>query len=119
MLLFGAWGCAKNPLLQEFIVNTNLGAGLMQGSKPYYIPALVVYLKGMYLPEICLLWFVWVGNLSRGKLIDDLSLAQFDSLVKVLSLLSTERDFRHLLTPSNLLKVFDHLVELILSKVRN
>ena len=79
----------------------------------------MVYLKGMYLPKICLLWSIWAGSVSQGKLIDGLSLAQFDSLVKLLSLLSTERDFRHLLTRSNLWEVFDHPVELIIPKVRD
>ena len=55
--------------------------------------------------------------MGRGKLVDDLSSAQFDSLVKVLSLPSTKRDFRHLLTPSNLREVFDHPEEFILPKV--
>ena len=60
---------------------------------------------------------MWIGNLGRGKLIDDLSPAQFDLLVKVLSRLINERDFRYFLTPSNLQEVFDHLEEFILPKV--
>ena len=63
------------------------------------------------------MWFAWVGSLSGGKLFDDLSPAQFDSLVKVLSLSSTKRDFRHLLTPSNIREVFDYSEEFILLKV--
>ena len=51
-------------MLREFFVNTDLGANMMQGSKPHSIHALVVYLKGMHLPQICLLWFVWASSLS-------------------------------------------------------
>ena len=58
-----------------------------------------------------------MGTLSRGKLIDDLSSAQFDDLVKVLSSLSPERNFKHLLTPTNLQEVFDLPEEFILPKV--
>ena len=47
---------------------------------------------------------MWVGSLSREKLFNDLSPAQFDLLVKVLSLPSIERDFRYLLTSSNLIQ---------------
>ena len=61
--------------------------------------------------------FVWAGSLSWGKLIDDLSPTQFDSLVKVLSHPSTERDFRYFLISSNLQEVFDHPEEFILPKV--
>ena len=50
-------------------------------------------------------------------LVNDLSPAQFDSLVKVLSLMGTERDIRHLLTPSNIREVFDYLKEFIPPKV--
>ena len=64
-----------------------------------------------------MLWFVWVGNLGQGKLVNDLSPAQFDLLVNVLSHPSNERDFRHLLTLSNLQEVFDHPKEFILPKV--
>ena len=64
-----------------------------------------------------MLWFVWVGDLSQGKLVDDLSPAQFHLMVKVLSCPSSERDFRYLLTPSNLREVFDHPKEFILPKV--
>ena len=59
----------------------------------------------------------WAGILSLGKLIRDLSPAQFDSLVKVLSLPSIKRDFRHLLTPSNFRDVFDYPEEFILPEV--
>ena len=45
--------------------------------------------------------------MSRGKLVDNLSPTQFNALVKVLSSLSAEKDFRHLLTPVNLQEVFD------------
>ena len=48
---------------------------------------------------------------------DHLDLSQFDSLVKVLSLPSSAKDFRHLLTPTNLKEVFDHLEEFVLLKV--
>ena len=37
---------------------------------------------------------------------DDLSANQFSALAKVLSLPSTTRDFKHLLSPSNLLAAF-------------
>ena len=37
---------------------------------------------------------------------DDLSDTQFGALAKVLSLLSSARDFKYLLTPSNLQEVF-------------
>ena len=60
---------------------------------------------------------MWIGNLGRGKLVDDLSPAQFDLLVKVLSRLINERDFRYFLTPSNLQEVFNHLEDFILPKV--
>ena len=56
-----------------------------------------------------MLWFVWVGSLSRGKLVDDPSPTQFDLLVNILSRPSSERDFRYILTSSNLREVFDHL----------
>ena len=52
-----------------------------------------------------------------GKLVDDLSPSQFDSLVKVLSLPSSTRDFRHFLTSANLQEVFDHPEDFILLKV--
>ena len=55
--------------------------------------------------------------MSQGKLVDDLSPAQFDTLVKVLSSPSSERDFRHLLTPANLQEVFDRPKEFIIPKV--
>ena len=42
---------------------------------------------------------------------------QFCILVKVLNRLSSERDFRYLLTSSNLREVFDHPEEFILPKV--
>ena len=51
--------------------------------------------------------------MNWGKLVDDLSLAQFNSLVKVLSFQSVERDFRHLLMLSNLQEVFDFKEEFI------
>ena len=55
--------------------------------------------------------------MSRGKLVNDLSPTQCESLVKVLSSPSAERDFKHLLTPSNLQEVFDHPEEFILPQV--
>ena len=42
VLLFGAWGCAMDPMLWEFLVNVNPDLGLVQGSKPYSILALMV-----------------------------------------------------------------------------
>ena len=63
-----------------------------------------------------MLWPLWPGSLSRGKLVDDLSPTQFDLLIKVLSLPSTKRNFRHLLTLSNFWEIFDHPKEFILSK---
>ena len=60
---------------------------------------------------------MWAGSLGGGKLVDDLSPAQFDSLVKVVSRPSAERDFKYLLMPPNLWEVFDHLEEFILLKV--
>ena len=57
------------------------------------------------------------STLGLGKLVDDLSLAQFDLLVKVLGLPSFVKDFRYLLMPSNLWEVFDHPEEFILPKV--
>ena len=45
--------------------------------------------------------------MSRGKLFDDLSPDQFNALMKVLSSLSVERDFRHLLMIVNLQEVLD------------
>ena len=56
-------------MLREFTVNTDPDAGLMHGCKPYSILALVVYLKGMYLPKICLFWYVLAGSLSQGILL--------------------------------------------------
>ena len=50
LLLFGAWGCVKDSMLREFRVNTNPNSGIMQGVKPYSTPALMVWLKGRYLP---------------------------------------------------------------------
>ena len=66
VLLFCAWECAKDPMLREFTVNTDPDAGPMHGCKPYSIPALVVYLKAMYLPKICLFWYVLADSLSQG-----------------------------------------------------
>ena len=63
------------------------------------------------------LWIECAGTLGRGKLVYDLSSSQFDLLVKVLSLPSFAREFRHLLMPTNLQEVFDHLEEFILPKV--
>ena len=48
---------------------------------------------------------------------DDLDSSQFDSLVKVQSLSSFARDFGHLLAPTNLKEVFDHLEGFVLPKV--
>ena len=48
---------------------------------------------------------------------DDLDPSQFDSLVKVQGLLSSARDFRHLMMLANLSEVFDHPEEFVLSKV--
>ena len=45
---------------------------------------------------------------------DDLDPSHFDSLVKVLSLSSSTRDFRYLLTLANLREVFDHPEEFVL-----
>ena len=55
--------------------------------------------------------------MSRGKLVDNLSPTQFDTLVKVLSSPSAERDFKHLLTPANLQELFDLPEEFILPTV--
>ena len=60
---------------------------------------------------------MYASTLGWGKLVDDLSPSQFDSLVKVLSLLSFVRDFRHLMTPTNLREVFDHPKEFVVPKV--
>ena len=49
VLLFGAWGCAKDPMLREFRVNMDLDVVLVHGSEPYSIPAFMVWQKGMYL----------------------------------------------------------------------
>ena len=38
VLLFVAWGCVKDPMLREFLVNTDPNSGLVQGSKPYSTP---------------------------------------------------------------------------------
>ena len=117
VLMFGAWGCAMDPMLREFPVNMDPNAGLKKGSRPYFVPTLVTWLNGMNLPEIRSLWFAYAGTLGQGKLVDDLSPSQFDSLVKVLSLLSSARDFRHLLMPANLREIFDHPKEFVLPKV--
>ena len=44
-------------------------------------------------------------TLGRGKPVDDLSATQFNALAKVHNLLSSKRDFKYLLTPSNLQEV--------------
>ena len=49
-LLFGAWGCARDPMLREFSKNTDPKASLAQGSRLYFAPALVNWLNGMDLP---------------------------------------------------------------------
>ena len=69
--------------------------------------------------ELTYLKFICYGLrvLGWGKLVVGLSLSQFDSLVKVLSLLSSVRDFKHLLIVENLWDVFDHLEEFVLPKV--
>ena len=36
VLLFGAWGCARDPMVQEFRVTTNPDAGLVLGSKSFF-----------------------------------------------------------------------------------
>ena len=61
--------------------------------------------------------FVQASNQSQGKLVDDLSLAQFGLLVRVLSHPSTKRDFRSLLMSSNLQGIFNQSNEFILTKV--
>ena len=40
--LFGSWGCVKHPMFREFQVNADPDSGLVQGSKPYSIPTLMV-----------------------------------------------------------------------------
>ena len=51
------------------------------------------------------------------KLVDDLSPSQFESLVKVLSLPSSEKNFSFLLTPANLQVVFDQPEEFFVPTV--
>ena len=36
VLLFGAWGCARDPMVQEFRLTMNPDAGLMLGSKSFF-----------------------------------------------------------------------------------
>ena len=55
--------------------------------------------------------------MSRGKLVENLSPAQVDALVKVLSLPDAKRDLRNLLMLANLHEVFDLPEEFILPKV--
>ena len=65
----------------------------------------------------CNLTCLCVGTLGRGNLADDLSPSQFDSLVKVLSLLSFAREFTTLLMSTNLREVYEQLEEFIVPKV--
>ena len=72
---------------------------------------------GRTLLNLVCLWIACASTLGRGKLVDVLSSSQFDSLVKVLSLLSSAQDFRHLLKLVNLREVFDHPKEFVLLKI--
>ena len=56
------------------------------------------------------------GTLGKGKLVDDLDPSQFDSPMRVLSLSSSTKDFKHLLTPVNLKEVFDYPEEFVFPK---
>ena len=61
--------------------------------------------------------YLRLGTLGRGKLVDDLGPSQFDSLVKILSLPSSAKDYRFLLTLTNLWEVFDQPEEFTIPKV--
>ena len=69
-----------------------------------------LYLTRYSRPILFPTFYSYVGTLGQRKLIDDLSPLQFESLVKVLSLLSLERGF-NFLTSANLQSVFDQLEE--------
>ena len=47
VLLFGTWGCARDPMLRELQVNSDPDVGMAQGSKSYFIPALVVWFRSL------------------------------------------------------------------------
>ena len=50
VFLFGAWGCARDPMLREFSVNTYPNVDMAQGSQPYSVSSLATWLNGMNLP---------------------------------------------------------------------
>ena len=50
---------------------------------------------------------------KRGKLVNDLYLAKFDLLVRVLSHPTSERDYKLLLSLENILEVIDNSEEFI------
>ena len=50
VLLFGDWGCARDPMFREFLVNKNPNAGLTKGSQPYSVLALIIWLDRMNIP---------------------------------------------------------------------
>ena len=72
-------------MLQEFLVNTNPAVGR---ALKICVFSYADFDRFRNLTCSC------AGTLSKGKLVDYLSPSQFDSLVQVLSLLSSARDFR-------------------------
>ena len=60
------------------------------------------------------MWVLYCAdNRGCGKLVDDLSLTQFDLLVWVVSCLASEGDFKSLLTFENIREITDHLEEFV------
>ena len=56
---------------------------------------------------------IHADNPACWKLVDYLSLAQVDLLVRVLSFPASERDFKSLLTLENIQEAIDHLDEFV------
>ena len=52
--------------------------------------------------------FYCADNRGHRKLVDDLSLTQFDKLVRVLSCLASKRVFKSLLTLKNIREAINH-----------
>ena len=60
-----------------------------------------------------------VGTPGQGKLVDDMSASKFGSLARVLSLPSLARDFKFLLTPSNLQELFNQPEDFVSRRCRD
>ena len=57
--------------------------------------------------------FYYADNRGCGKLVDDLSSGQFNLLVRILSCLASEQDFKSLLTLENIWEATDHLEDFV------